>query len=931
MSSRAGAARIGIRLARGLCVAAVGLFGLLLANGTYNRDDPAPVGSSQVVLSGLGSAPYGLMLSPSGTWQVVAASGALFISQDGVSWANIGVPSGVAATGFVAIDDSGTVFMTVAGTGNYRPTLLYTYASSWTGPVTVLSGIVNIGQGPAGIVTDGSKLVALERATGRTAVSTNGGTTWAIAGSVSGGTGYSTTVIGGFMHVISASGVYSRWSFSSMTSTATLSGLAPSSRVMSSPGSTSHLWAMAADSVGLSLRESTDSGATWTAVASNEMMPVRSTTFASPMMRADGVIGTYGSEVVSGTVSLVDFGRNPAVSTVSNPLADGWSDMSRLATSVTYGALTVSPGQLVSGGVVDPIRLVTQSRTVGSSTVYDVYLISGAATLEPWSVVSSSSNATALIEGMAGQPGVVVFSPSGTWRVIAAGASVYRSADGSNWTNIGVPSGSSGLNVAIGDDGTVYASRSGTGTYKNTLTYRFTSDWFGPRTALSFPSNVSAGASGIYTDGSKLIVLERATGRTAVSIDSGNSWALGGSVTGSVYGYQGAVLGGYLHVWSSNGSGSHTLNRWSLATHATTTTTSFTGWQAQLLPASGSTSHLWLAAGHHTTGTQSLYESTDSGSTWTAVTSWTGAAAQRFDRDTGDVRGLATAACSTGSFVYGMEHPLGVGSGWGPYEAFQLGATGSPSVVQSRGRVDGVMSDADDVWYSVQNGSTWDLYRVDPTALTPEAVYGNDGYAVTVGGVNTAIRGHVESWTDVKIAGVGPSLELTRTYNSQDRRIGIFGRGWTSTFETRAFENCVTKDVTVLYADGRRETHRWNGTSYVTPAGHTTKLTKTGSTGWKLTGVDGIVRTFRTDGRMTSIADADAQALNLSWNGSGQLTTVTDVVSGRTLTFTYTSGLVSSVATNSVTSAGVTAPLVWNYTYSGQDLAKVCEPRNNNV
>ena len=137
----------------------------------------------------------------------------------------------------------------------------------------------------------------------------------------------------------------------------------------------------------------------------------------------------------------------------------------------------------------------------------------------------------------------------------------------------------------------------------------------------------------------------------------------------------------------------------------------------------------------------------------------------------------------------------------------------------------------------------------------------------------------------------------------------------------------------MLHGDGRREYHFSNGQGgYVAAPGYTNRLVKNGTTGWTLNDTDGTVYTFRSDGRLTKVTDADSHALNLVWSSTASnatLQSVTDAVSGRALTFTYANGLVTSLSTTPVTSAGATAPLSWNYVYSGADLVKVCDPRNN--
>ena len=89
------------------------------------------------------------------------------------------------------------------------------------------------------------------------------------------------------------------------------------------------------------------------------------------------------------------------------------------------------------------------------------------------------------------------------------------------------------------------------------------------------------------------------------------------------------------------------------------------------------------------------------------------------------------------------------------------------------------------------------LFAVSPSAgvrnvrsisggqTSPEQVFGVDGYGVTRRGVSASSGNFTHSETDASVSTVGPELTVVRSYNSMDGRVGMFGRGWTSTFETR--------------------------------------------------------------------------------------------------------------------------------------------------
>ncbi|MCP4303755.1 MAG: hypothetical protein GY788_02530, partial [bacterium] len=62
---------------------------------------------------------------------------------------------------------------------------------------------------------------------------------------------------------------------------------------------------------------------------------------------------------------------------------------------------------------------------------------------------------------------------------------------------------------------------------------------------------------------------------------------------------------------------------------------------------------------------------------------------------------------------------------------------------------------------------------------------GYDGYGSWRHGVNAGLGNFVWSSTDATIGTAGPSLDVTRTYNSSDPRVGPFGLGWTFTYDMR--------------------------------------------------------------------------------------------------------------------------------------------------
>ncbi|WP_307874757.1 DNRLRE domain-containing protein [Frankia nepalensis] len=109
-----------------------------------------------------------------------------------------------------------------------------------------------------------------------------------------------------------------------------------------------------------------------------------------------------------------------------------------------------------------------------------------------------------------------------------------------------------------------------------------------------------------------------------------------------------------------------------------------------------------------------------------------------------------------------------------------------------------------------------------PLALYPQVPspptsghFGGDPYAPLVSSVTPLIGNYASSTTDISVAGVGPALELTRTYNSRDSSVGMFGAGWSSQGDMNVrVDDSGEGNLVVRYPDGRdsRFGRNWFGT-----------------------------------------------------------------------------------------------------------------------
>lgn len=198
--------------------------------------------------------------------------------------------------------------------------------------------------------------------------------------------------------------------------------------------------------------------------------------------------------------------------------------------------------------------------------------------------------------------------------------------------------------------------------------------------------------------------------------------------------------------------------------------------------------------------------------------------------------------------------------------------------------------------------ATFSVFAVNPA---PPGAYGTGNGDASVHNptcnsgdpVNCASGNFSETFTDVSVPGRGPSLDLTRTYNSLSASTaGIFGFGWSSSYEANVVVN-GDGSATVTLGDGSQVTGQpAGGGTYTIPTWANSTLTQNGDGTWTFVQRHTTTYTFGPAGRLTAITDRNGYTTQLAYNGSGQLLTVTDPAN-RTITFSYgANGFVSQVA-----------------------------------
>jgi RHS repeat-associated protein len=157
-------------------------------------------------------------------------------------------------------------------------------------------------------------------------------------------------------------------------------------------------------------------------------------------------------------------------------------------------------------------------------------------------------------------------------------------------------------------------------------------------------------------------------------------------------------------------------------------------------------------------------------------------------------------------------------------------------------------------------------------------------------------------------------LGFTRYYNSLGTATfaTTLGVSWRATFDRYIRINSSTS-VTVERADGQQANFNLTGNTWTPDTDVDLQLTTSGST-WILKDDTDTTETYTTisttEGLLASITARNGYSQSLHYNGSDQLTSVTDSYN-RTLSFTYLSGLLHTVTTPD------SLALTYSYTSSG--------------
>ena len=203
--------------------------------------------------------------------------------------------------------------------------------------------------------------------------------------------------------------------------------------------------------------------------------------------------------------------------------------------------------------------------------------------------------------------------------------------------------------------------------------------------------------------------------------------------------------------------------------------------------------------------------------------------------------------------------------------------------------------------------------------------------------VNTAAGDYSTSLIDAKLPAPGLPFAFTRSYDSGDPSAGDLGPGWTDSYSA-SIQIQPNGDAIARSGGGQQVLFTTNGDgTFKSPADALVTLKQT-SGGYELDYPDQSALSFDQNGRLLSIADANGNTISIGYDSNGLRSQITDSVGrvirlthddaglltklelpdGRSVSYAYTSGLLTSV-TNS---RGDTT----TYTYDAQgELASIVD------
>ncbi|WP_082403179.1 LamG-like jellyroll fold domain-containing protein [Saccharothrix sp. NRRL B-16348] len=243
----------------------------------------------------------------------------------------------------------------------------------------------------------------------------------------------------------------------------------------------------------------------------------------------------------------------------------------------------------------------------------------------------------------------------------------------------------------------------------------------------------------------------------------------------------------------------------------------------------------------------------------------------------------------------------------------------------------------------------WRAFAIDPSGARSEALpfsalltavpqpdvtshLGGAPYSAGDLDFDPQVGNYTTAAVDAALGVTGPDLNIARTYNSLDpRKTNLFGAGWSTRYDMRVVpDRDGSGNVVVTYPDGQHVRFGRNADgSFDPPPGRFATFYQDVTTARNYVLVDkaNTVHTFREfDGRLITIHDNAGRMLELDYGPDGQIKrAISRASANRTLYFTWTGNHVTEVRTDPSVTGGT--PIRWIYSYLGDRLTGVCDPK----
>jgi YD repeat-containing protein len=158
----------------------------------------------------------------------------------------------------------------------------------------------------------------------------------------------------------------------------------------------------------------------------------------------------------------------------------------------------------------------------------------------------------------------------------------------------------------------------------------------------------------------------------------------------------------------------------------------------------------------------------------------------------------------------------------------------------------------------------------------------------SVGGPVNVTNGNMYlQQADYVLPGIGPAINVDRTYNSVSQSIGLFGKGWSTVYD-ESIKVYNSTYVRWFRADGQATNFMrasGSGPFAAVEGDFFGSLTQAGDGSFTVTFADGSLHRFNSAGKLAALVDRNNNQTALTYSTASRLTSITDPF-GRVLTAT---------------------------------------------